>query len=295
MNMSEENDNPPPKNVAEPVVLPAESSLPPACEAKNPVDSEKNNIADEFRDELKLVKSLVDAQAKKDLSAEKKLNAIVKFCKQLDPFLKDLQKHVTNTEQTLKVMQSNCLNKSEQLLREKTVAVKKQLDVIKDQSGTINKLQECMTRYENDVLYKSQKEILADMIELSDQVRLNISEQEKNKDYDLLLDSMKNIGKWIDSSLERSKMHKYGDCAKVYPDIDKKRQEVVGIENTDCAENDGCFVSLQPGYLWAIPFVGSAEAMLSEGAPQKFEFVFRPEQVVKLKYEATNLSPKCDK
>lgn len=238
--------------------------------------TEKPNEATELRSELKQMRSLIAEQNAKNAAILKQLNDNVKsFYKDLVPFLNDLGQNVVAL-----------VTKVSDVEKEQSDTIEKQQDSLKELLGTINKLQDCVTLYQSDVLFKAQKEILEDMVQLSDQVRCSVLEQERSKDYESLLDSMKQIGKWVDASLERSKMRKFEDCADGNPAIDKKRQEVVELAETEIAEKDGCFVTRQPGYLWTIPFVGSVETMLSGNAPQKFEFVFRPEQVAKLKYKS---------
>lgn len=251
--------------------------------AEKPVENPmaaKPDIAMEFRKEFEYLKYSFAKQNEMNAAVLNHLDGYFQdFYKNVLPFFNrlgqrfsTLEERVFNAEKTLKALQ------------DQTDTIAKQSDTMKELSGTINKLQDCITRYQNDVLFKAQKELLEDMIQLSDQVRYNVLEQTQNKNYDSLLESMKQIGKWIDASLERSKMHKFEDCSDGNTAIDKKRQEVVEVVETENAEKEGCFVSRQPGYLWTIPFVGSVETMLSGNAPQTFEFVFRPEQVAKLKY-----------
>lgn len=248
--------------------------------AEKPAAAAKPDVVMEFRKEFEQIKNSLARQNEINAVVSRQLGAYIQdFYKEVLPFFNrlsqrvaGLDKRVFDAEKTLRALQ------------DQSSTIASQQDALKEQSGTINKLQDCTARYQNDVLFKAQKEILEDLVLLSDQVRCNIQDQEQNKDYDTLLDSMKQIGKWIDASLGRSKMRKFEDCTDGTPSIDKKRQEVVETAETDVAEQDGCFVTRQPGYLWTIPFVGSVETMLSGNAPQAFEFVFRPEQVVKLKY-----------
>lgn len=252
--------------------------------AEKPAAAAKPDVAMEFRREFEQIKNSLAKQNEGNAAFMKQWGEYVQnIYKDVLPFFNrmsqsisqrvaGLDKRVFDAEKTLRALQ------------DQSSTIASQQDALKEQSGTINKLQDCTARYQNDVLFKAQKEILEDLVLLSDQVRCNIQDQEQNKDYDTLLDSMKQIGKWIDASLGRSKMRKFEDCTDGTPSIDKKRQEVVETAETDVAEQDGCFVTRQPGYLWTIPFVGSVETMLSGNAPQAFEFVFRPEQVVKLKY-----------
>ena len=159
---------------------------------------------------------------------------------------------------------------------------------IHKQNELIGKLHECIVKYGNDVLFKSQKDLIEEMIQLADQVHYCIQDQKKEQNYQLLLDSMIQISQWIDASLSRVKVRRFDSGEKCFREFNAKRQEVVNtVETTNSSEN-GCYKSELPGYEWTIPFVGSVESMLSEGVPQKFEFVFRPEQVVSLKYRPVN-------
>ena len=308
--MNETTENPVESNVTEPVAATSIDNNPvqmsagnvsePVTETKEIPATEKPDVVAELRSEFEQLKSSLVKQNEKNAAVLKQSNENAqKFYKEAVPFLKYLGQNVaalgkksSDVENALKRLHGERLDKREQFIKEQsnTIAqqhntITQQQDSLKELSGAINMLQDCVTRYQNDVLFKAQKEIFEDLIQLSDQVRCNILDQEQNKNYDSLLESMKQIGKWIDASLERSKMHKFEDCADGKSVIDKKRQEVVEIKETENAEKDGCFVTQQPGYLWSIPFVGSVETMLSGNAPQTFEFVFRPEQVVKLKYK----------
>lgn len=298
--MKDTTENHVESNVAEPDAAPsiddnltqisAENVLEPMTETKEIPATEKPDVVAELRSEFEQIKR---SFAKQNEDALKLLNENAQnFYKKIEPYLQRLDKNVlvlgkksSDVENALKGLHGERLEKCEQFIKEQSSIIAKQQDSLKEQSGTINMLHDCVTRYQNDVLFKAQKEILEDLIQLSDQVRCNILDQEQNQNYESLLDSMKQIGKWIDASLERSKMHKFEDCCHGNTTIDKKRQEVVDIEETESAEKDGYFVTRQPGYLWTIPLVGSVDTMLSGNAPQTFEFVFRPEQVVKLKYK----------
>ncbi|ACX75424.1 hypothetical protein FSU_2336 [Fibrobacter succinogenes subsp. succinogenes S85] len=276
-----------------PAQISAENVLEPETETKEIPATEMPDVVVELRSEFEQIKRSFAKQNEENADALKMLNENAQnFYKKMEPYLQRLDKNVfvlgkksSDVENALKGLHGECLEKREQFIKEQSDTIAKQQDSLKELSGAINKLQDCMTRYQNDVLFKAQKEILEDLIQLSDQVRCNILDQEQNQNYESLLDSMKQIGKWIDASLERSKMHKFEDCCHGNTTIDKKRQEVVDIEETESAEKDGYFVTRQPGYLWTIPLVGSVDTMLSGNAPQTFEFVFRPEQVVKLKYK----------
>lgn len=155
---------------------------------------------------------------------------------------------------------------------------------IQKQNELIGKLHECIVKYGNDVLFKSQKDLIEEMIQLADQVHYSILDQKKEQNYQLLLDSMVQIGQWIEASLSRVKVRRFDSGEHRFREFDAKKQEVIDTVETNNSSEDGFYKSELPGYVWTIPFVGSVESMLSEGAPQKFEFVFRPEQVVSLKY-----------
>lgn len=159
---------------------------------------------------------------------------------------------------------------------------------IHQQNELIGKLHECVVKYGNDVLFKSQKDLIEEMIQLADQVHYCIQDQKKEQNYQLLLDSMIQIGQWIDASLSRVKVRRFDSGEKLFREFEAKRQEVIDTAETNNSSEDGCYRTELPGYVWTIPFVGSVESMMSEGKPQKFEFVFRPEQVVSLKYRPVN-------
>lgn len=170
-----------------------------------------------------------------------------------------------------------------------------QEQTIREQNELIGRLHECIIKYGNDVLFKSQKELIQELIQLADQVHLSIEDQKKEPNYQSLLDSMVQMGQWIDSALSMAKVRRFDSGDKQFSEFDSKKQEVIDTVETSNPSEDGCYKSELPGYVWTIPFVGSVEKMMSGGAPQKFEFVCRPEQVVKLKCKFANAEPQMPK
>lgn len=164
--------------------------------------------------------------------------------------------------------------------------VKGQQDVIKQNSKVIEEQHNRILRYENDVLFKSKKELLMELIGIADQIKLTLDEQHSNKDYESLIEAIKTLGEWVNGSLQTETVRKYEYSKNVTPGLNAKYQEVTGSEPTNDPNEDGQYKTLLPGYFWTMPLVGSAAAQVTDNAPRSFEFVLRPEQVVRLVYSA---------
>ena len=61
------------------------------------------------------------------------------------------------------------------------------------------------------------------------------------------------------------------------------------IRQSDSLEKNDSYVTDQPGYEWSIPYlviksdVQLKNILMENNSPQKFSFVIRPEEVIKLK------------
>jgi hypothetical protein len=88
---------------------------------------------------------------------------------------------------------------------------------------------------------------------------------------------------WVDGSLQTIGVRKFEN--KVSDELDRKKQEVVEIQDTDNGDEDGKFKSILPGYIWTIPMVGNEDKTERTNSPQTYEFIIRPEQVAHLKFK----------
>ena len=160
--------------------------------------------------------------------------------------------------------------------------VDNQAKVIEEQAAIIKKQHENIIRYENDVIYKTQKDLIMELIGIADQLRYTLNDYVQQDDFDSLYNSIGDLTEWVDGSLQAVAVRK---CVSTdSKELDRKRQEIVEIQETDNPNEDCKIESLLPGYIWSVPMVGSNE-MRDEGErPKAYEFMIRPEQVVRLKY-----------
>lgn len=166
--------------------------------------------------------------------------------------------------------------------------------VIEQQETTIQKQHQATTKFQEDVLYKVQKNLILELIELADNIRMILQDQEKQKSYDELLEAVQGLGEWVNATLSNNSVIRYQDAIESPALLDRKRQIVVDAEITEDPAKDGVYVSNRPGYTWSIPYLVvnsdvQLEKILSENKqPKTFSFVIRPEEVIKLKYEENN-------
>lgn len=160
-----------------------------------------------------------------------------------------------------------------------------QQDTIRENSIVIQKQHDSILRYENDVLFRSKKELLMELIGIADQIKYTLDDQDSDKDYEKLLESVRGLGEWVNGSLQTETVRKYEFTKRDNSVLDSKVQEVIDTETTDDIAKDGKYKTILPGYFWTMPLVGSS-AMQKIQDRKSFEFVLRPEQVVRLKYDA---------
>lgn len=164
-----------------------------------------------------------------------------------------------------------------------------QAKVIEEQNSIIKKQHENIIRYENDVIYKTQKELIMELIGVADQLKYTLNDYAQEKDFDKLYNSIGDLAEWVDASLQVVAIRKY-----ITPDskeFNRKRQEMIETRETANSNEDGTIKSLLPGYIWSIPLVGSNVMQEEEERPRVYEFIIRPEQVVHLKYVKPTDSP----
>jgi molecular chaperone GrpE (heat shock protein) len=188
--------------------------------------------------------------------------------------------------------QEDTLNAVDQILSELQNIISKQEESIRDQSKIIENQHNSILRYENDVLFKSKKELLMELIGIADQIKYTIDDQSVNKDYGSLLDAVKALGEWVNGSLQTETVRKYEKTKLNNTILDTKTQEVVEVEMTSNIDEDGKYKTLLPGYFWTMPLVGSSAVQNIQSGPRSFEFVLRPEQVIQLKFKPEHVETK---
>lgn len=162
--------------------------------------------------------------------------------------------------------------------------VSKQQETITEQSKIIENQHNSISRYENDVLFRSKKELIMELIGIADQIKYTIDDQVTNKDYDRLIDEVRSLGDWVDGSLQTETVRRFEHTRNDNILLDAKCQEVIGTEETNVIEEHNHLKTMLPGYYWTMPLVGSSMMMKGGLEPRQFEFVLRPEKVVKLVY-----------
>ena len=160
--------------------------------------------------------------------------------------------------------------------------VDNQTKVIEEQASIIKMQHENIVRYENDVIYKTQKDLIMELIGIADQLRYTLKDYREIKDFDLLYKSIETLTEWVDGSLQAVAVRQYVDHDS--KELDRKRQEIVETQETSNPDEDGLIKSVLPGYVWAVPLVGSNDMRQIEERPRVYEFMIRPEQVARLKY-----------
>lgn len=166
-----------------------------------------------------------------------------------------------------------------------TALVESQKTTIAEQASIIKKQHEAIALFESDVLYKTQKDLIMELIGIADQLKMTLNDYSSNKELDLH-DTIKQLEEWVNGSLQAVAVRKYINMES--NELDCKRQEIIEIQETNNPEEDGMLKSLLPGYVWSVPMVGSNEMLNIEDRPKKFEFMIRPEQMARLQYVKTN-------
>lgn len=169
-------------------------------------------------------------------------------------------------------------------MKEKDSILEKQEETIRRQSQTISKFQD-------DLLYKVQKPLIMEMVEIADNIRLILNDKEilENKDFEALLDRVGKLSDWVDASLSNNSVRRYSLTTESPATLDRKKQEVIDVEFTDDPSKDSTYFTERPGYIWTMPYlIINSDIQLKkalEDAPKSFEFIIRPEEVVKYKYQ----------
>lgn len=157
-----------------------------------------------------------------------------------------------------------------------------QTKVMEEQALIIKRQHDIITRYENDVIYKTQKDLIMELIGIADQLRFTMNDHMNENNFESLFGSIKDLREWVDGSLQAVAVRPY--VAQESKEFDSKRQEVVEVLETNNPEENGLIKSVLPGYIWSVPLVGSNELQQRETLPKKYEFMIRPEQVARLKF-----------
>lgn len=188
----------------------------------------------------------------------------------------------------------NKLMKNQQILNSNLNSLREGLlKVTEKQEEIIKKQHNATLKFQEDVLYKIQKNLIMELIGIADNIQMLIEDKENNSDYDLL-EAVKDLGKWVDASLRSNSVKRFVDVDQDNKVYNRKRQELVEKQFTENQEEDNTYRSLHPGYEWTLPYlVINSEVQLQRildenHSPQMFTFVIRPEEVAKLVYKDKN-------
>ena len=166
-------------------------------------------------------------------------------------------------------------------------------NVLEAQERTIQKQHNAALKFQEDVIYKTQKSLIMELIGIADNIRMIIQNSETETDYDLL-GAVKDLEKWVDASLNNNSVRKFQDVDLDSTTMNRKRQVLVNKEKTNNEEEHNTYKTVSPGYEWSIPYlVINSEVQLDKilgdnNAPQLFSYVIRPEEIVKLEYRENN-------
>lgn len=163
--------------------------------------------------------------------------------------------------------------------------------VIEQQEATIQKQHLTISKFQEDLLYKIQKPLIMEIIGIADNIRMMLQAQEGERNYDQLLDDVKHLEQWVEATLSNNSVRVFRETENSATELNRKRQEVIDMEETENPEKDNTYVSERPGYVWTMPYLVvnsdiQLEKVIQENAqPQMFSYVIRPEEVIKLKYK----------
>ena len=158
------------------------------------------------------------------------------------------------------------------------------------QANTIQKQHNAALKFQEDVIFKTQKGLIMELIGIADNIQMMIEDKESDPEYDLL-GAVKDLAKWVDASLNNNSVKRFKDTEQDNTVYNRKRQELVEKEITDNPEENNTYKTLHPGYEWTLPYlvINSDVQLLriieENRMPKMFSFVIRPEEIVKLIYK----------
>lgn len=170
----------------------------------------------------------------------------------------------------------------------------KLLNVIDLQQTTIQKQHQIITKFQEDLIFKLQKPLIMEIIGIADNIRMILDEQSKEKNYDTLLEAVKDLENWVQATLSNNSVRKFRETDNSIKELNRKCQELIDVEETDDPDKNNTYVSERPGYFWTMPYlIVNSDVQLEKivrenNQPAMFTYVIRPEEVVKLKYKKEN-------
>ena len=164
-------------------------------------------------------------------------------------------------------------------------------ELLDKQEETIRRQSQTISKFQDDLLYKIQKPLIMEMVEIADNIRLILNDKEiiENKDFEALIDRIEKLEDWVTASLSNNSVRRYSLTSESPSSLDRKKQEVIDVEFTNDPSKDATYFTERPGYIWSMPYlIINSDIQLKkalEDAPKSFEFIIRPEEVVKYKYQ----------
>lgn len=164
-------------------------------------------------------------------------------------------------------------------------------ELLDKQEETIRRQSQTISKFQDDLLYKIQKPLIMEMVEIADNIRLILNDKEiiENKDFEGLLGRIEKLEDWVAASLSNNSVRRYSLTSESPLTLDRKKQEVIDVEFTNDPSKDATYFTERPGYIWSMPYlIINSDIQLKkalEDAPKSFEFIIRPEEVVKYKYQ----------
>lgn len=164
-------------------------------------------------------------------------------------------------------------------------------ELLDKQEETIRRQSQTISKFQDDLLYKIQKPLIMEMVEIADNIRLILNDKEiiENKDFEGLIDRIEKLEDWVAASLSNNSVRRYSLTSESPLTLDRKKQEVIDVEFTNDPSKDATYFTERPGYIWSMPYlIINSDIQLKkalEDAPKSFEFIIRPEEVVKYKYQ----------
>lgn len=168
------------------------------------------------------------------------------------------------------------------------------IKVLEQQETIIRKQHETIARFQEDLIFKLQKPLIMELIGIADNIRMILQDQKEEQNYDLLLESVEDLEKWVEAVLSNNSVNMFRETDVSASELNRKRQEIIDVEETDDPGKNNTYISERPGYEWSMPYLVvnsdvQLEKILQENdRPGMFAYVIRPEEVVKLKYKKGN-------
>ena len=103
-------------------------------------------------------------------------------------------------------------------------------ELLDKQEETIRRQSQTISKFQDDLLYKIQKPLIMEMVEIADNIRLILNDREilENKDFEALIDRVGKLEDWVAASLSNNSVYK--------TNISRWHDEAEGYNMTDGGE-----------------------------------------------------------